>query len=92
MYLLVGSLGKKYFTKQQPHKNKILLALSLIAPLHTFSNFKLSNKWSLFFSVLSYFQNEPLANNFPIAISVREVYKVYENVGISLSENLLGEH
>lgn len=66
----------------------MLLALSLIAALYTLSNFKLSNKWSLFFAVLSHFQNEPLAKNFPIAISEREVYKVFENVGISVSENL----
>lgn len=68
----------------------MLLALSLIAVLYTLSNFKLS-KWSLFFSVLSHFQNEPLPKIFPVPVSEREVYEVFENVGVSLSENLLGE-
>lgn len=68
----------------------MLLALSLIAVLYTLSNFKLS-KWSLFFSVLSHFQNEPLPKIFSVPVSEREVYEVFENVGVSLSENLLGE-
>lgn len=68
----------------------MLLALSLIAVLYTLSNFKLS-KWSLFFSVLSHFQNELLAKIFSVPVSEREVYEVFENVGVSLSENLLGE-
>lgn len=59
----------------------MLLALSLIAVLYTLSNFKLS-KWSLFFSVLSHFQNEPLPKIFSVPVSEREVYEVFENVGI----------
>lgn len=55
----------------------MLLALSLIAVLYTLSNFKLS-KWSLFFSVLSHFQNEPLAKIFSVPVSERSLWGVWK--------------